>query len=245
MPMTPTNTKPVSQPVALPEPFPLPTPSPKYPAVEIPKELGPLPKLDVPKEPDFRPVPTPKGAGGDMPQAPTGSATPLPAPAPRDPSLVLPAVPAGSGNAAIPSPAPAFPEPLIPATSVPVIPDPKQPETLPSLTLPPETPVAPPSKGTLARSSPLTGSKTTPTVSVYPAKIAGDGRLDGYKTVGFYNHTDRDLSLTIEGQTVKLPAKTYLYAMLGPRFSWGEGNQPAVRESVPPGAGGLDVVFRD
>jgi hypothetical protein len=81
-------------------------------------------------------------------------------------------------------------------------------------------------------------------VSVFPAtgteKVTG-----GYRTVGFYNHTARDLTLTIEGRTVKLPAKTYLHAQLAPTFTWSHGDRAATRETVPAGAGGVDVVFRD
>jgi hypothetical protein len=65
----------------------------------------------------------------------------------------------------------------------------------------------------------------------------------GYRTVGFYNHTTRDLELTIEGRPVKLPAKMYLYAQLGAVFTWSIGNRPATRERVPEDAGGLEVVF--
>ena len=80
------------------------------------------------------------------------------------------------------------------------------------------------------------------TVSVFPA--GGPEPAGVYRTVGFYNHTDRDLSLTIEGRAVKLPAKTYLHAQLAPTFTWGVADRPAARETVPAGAGGLDVVFR-
>jgi hypothetical protein len=205
-------------------------PLPEFPKVDIPKNLGPLPKLGVPKEPDFRPVPAP----GKPADPPTKAPTAVP-----DPKLPpLPDV-GPKGGAAVPDAAPAFPDPLIPPPSVPVVPDAKQPGTLPSLVLPPETPVAP-AKGSMSRSSPL---RTEPSVSVFPA--SGEVALNGYRTVGFYNHTDRDLNLTIEGRAVKLPAKTYLHAKLGPSFTWGVGDRPAARETVPENAAGLDVVFRD
>ncbi|MBA4067662.1 MAG: hypothetical protein C0501_28955 [Isosphaera sp.] len=83
-----------------------------------------------------------------------------------------------------------------------------------------------------------------PAVGVYVA--AGAGKTGpGYRTVGFYNHTAADLSLVIEGQTVRLPAKTYLHAQLGPTFTWAVGGRAAARETVPDGAAGLDVVFRE
>lgn len=192
-----------------------PSPLPKFPVVDIPKDLGVLPKLDVPKTPDFAPIPVPK----EMPK-----------------ENVLPAVP---------TPAPPLPEGLIPSPAVPEIPDPTRPSSLPSLTLPPDSPTAP--KNSTSRSSPLTAERQgETTVSVFPAQAArGEFHGEGYKSVGFYNHTARDMNLTIEGQAVKLPAKSYLYAKLGPTFTWGHGDSPLVREAVPAGASGVDVVFRD
>ena len=74
----------------------------------------------------------------------------------------------------------------------------------------------------------------------------GGGKPGGrYRIVGFYNHTTRDLELTIEGRSVKLPAKSYLYAQLGTAFTWSIGNRPSTRERVPEDAGGLEVVFGD
>lgn len=219
-----------------------PSPLPKFPVVDVPKDLGPLPKLDVPKDPDFTPIPVPK----DMPTDNAKPAIPRPAPAPdgSDGGFQAPRVPA-PGGAAIPTPAPAFPEGLIPSPSVPELPDPKKPHSLPSLTLPPDSPAAP--KGSTSRSSPLSAERTSEaTVNVFPAQAArGEEAGNGYKTVGFYNHTARDVNLTIEGRAVKLPAKTYLYAKLGPTFTWGHGDNALVREAVPAGASGVDVVFRE
>jgi hypothetical protein len=146
---------------------------------------------------------------------------------------------------AIPAPAPP-PEPLIPPLSVPMLPDANKRDPLPSLTLPPDIPVAPEKKtDSTSRSSPLTGGGAADiTVNVFPAKGAAASAV-GYCTVGFYNHTKRDLALTIEGRSVKLPAKTYLHAELAATFTWTHGNRPAMRETVPDGAGGVDVVFRD
>ncbi len=79
-------------------------------------------------------------------------------------------------------------------------------------------------------------------MSVFPAAGVADAR--GLRKVGFYNHTDRDLALTIEGKAVALPAKTYLHAQLPPTFTWAHGDRPAARETVPADASGLDVLFR-
>ena len=73
------------------------------------------------------------------------------------------------------------------------------------------------------------------------APFSGDLRQLSIQTLC----TNRDLALTIEGRAVKLPAKSYLHAQLAATFTWTHGDQPAARETVPAGAGGLDVVFRD
>jgi hypothetical protein len=81
-------------------------------------------------------------------------------------------------------------------------------------------------------------------VNVFPV-VAAEKAEGGYRAVGFFNHTNRDLELSIEGRSVKLPAKTYLEAKVAQTFTWGYGDRSAVRERVPEGAAGLDVVFRE
>jgi hypothetical protein len=211
---------------------------PAFPEVEIPKNLGPLPKLDVPKDPDLHAIPVPKKPATAVPEA----APPLPDLNPKLPPIEVPKTPsvATPAPAPAPMPAPTFPEPLIPSPSVPELPGVKK-ESLPSLTLPPDVPVK---TDSTSRSSPLSGGGRGMTVSVFAA-TGTERPTDGYRTVGFFNHTDRDLNLTIEGRAVKLPARSYLHAKLAPTFTWGHGDRPAARETVPDGAGGVDVVFRD
>jgi len=224
--------------VVVPAPMPAKTDAPpkvEPPKVEPPKVEPPafppdlqFPKVEIPK--NLQPKDKEKLPPLELPKEPQARPTPkVPAVgAPREP--VLPATP---------SPAPA-PEPLIPPPSVPLVPDPNKRAPLPSLTLPPDTPVK---TDSTSRSSPLTGAREL-SVNVFPA--SGPEKVaEGYRTVGFYNHTARDLALTIEGRAVKLPAKTYLHAQLAPTFTWSHSDRPTVRESVPEGAGGLDVVFRD
>ncbi len=81
-------------------------------------------------------------------------------------------------------------------------------------------------------------------VEVFPV-AALDKKLEGYRTVTFFNHTNRELSLSIEGKSVTLPAKSYVESKLAQSFKWGYGERPAGRELVPDGAAGLDVVFRE
>lgn len=202
-----------------PTPVDLPKPEPKLPDIAPPKIDAPkLPDLDPPKidAPKLPPIELPKGAG------------------PKLPSLELP-------GSAVPSPAPA-PESLIPP---PNIPTPKAQDSLPPLTLPPDTPVSPPvtpPKITEVKSSPI-GAARELKVSVFPA--SGVAIAAGFRKVGFYNHTGRDLSLTIEGRTVTLPAMTYLHAQLPPTFTWKCADKPAAQSTVPADATGLDVLIRE
>ncbi|MFM8274601.1 MAG: hypothetical protein ACKODX_20045 [Gemmata sp.] len=257
-----------------PKPEPAPAPMiPEFKAVEAPKVEAPkadVPKVEAPKiVPDLKPVEPPKAdapppielprveGGPKLPPLvlPGGSDSPLPPlQLPKDsgaklPPLELPKDPAvkppleapkveKEPAPAVPVPAPA-PDALIPPSAVPV---PKT-DTLPPLTLPPDSPVAPDAKPVEAKSSPLGATSRVPKVSVFAA--AGEVPTSGLRKVGFYNHTDRDLSLTIEGKAVTLPAKTYLHAQLPATFIWAHGGRPAARQAVPADATGLDVLFRE
>lgn len=207
-----------------PPPFPLDL---KFPEIEIPKSLQANPKPPA-KEPQGAPK-----AGTNQP----------------DPAAV-PKVPAVGGTKdpllpAIPSAAPA-PEPAIPPPGLPLLPDASKRDPLPSLTLPPDTPVKSAKTDSTSRSSPIAGSAAPRDliVNVFPAG-RNEAAAGGYRTVGFFNHTNRDLTLTIEGRVVKLPARSYLHAQLAATFTWGCAARPTARETVPDGADGLDVVFRE
>ena len=95
-----------------------------------------------------------------------------------------------------------------------------------------------------AQSSPITSAPRELKVNVYPA--GGNVRPTGgtYK-IAFYNHTDRALELTIDGQTVALPARSYINAQLPARFTWKCGDRPAATATVPADAAGLDVLIKE
>jgi hypothetical protein len=147
---------------------------------------------------------------------------------PKSPALVLP--PNLPAPPAVPTAAPA-PDA-----------DPKRPaDPIPPLVLPPDTTggasgvVLP----TTARSSPLAAA---PRVQVFP--VAGAAAAGAARRVGFFNHTDRDIRLTVEGRTVTLPAKSYLHAELPPTFTWSEAGGPPRSTTVSAGSPGVDVLFR-
>ncbi len=205
----------------------MPTVKPTIPErVETP---APTVKPKVP-EPKFPSVEVPQGgasAGAKEPtlDLPGGSGTKLP---PLDVT---------GGTAAIPVPAPSA-EVLIPPTGAAT---PKNADALPPLSLPPDSPVAP-TKPVEAKSSPLRAAAVLK-VQVFPA--AGVPVIGALRKVGFYNHTARDIALTIEGQSVKLPAKSYLFAQLPSTFSWVCAGKSFVKETIPDDATGLDVLIRE
>ena len=148
---------------------------------------------------------------------------------------------------AVPTPAP--PPTAVESVTKSPLPEPRKlpasSETLPPLVLPPEIPVAPsgvipPVAPNTSRSSPLSGG-----VKVQVFTALGTPASRELRKVGFFNHTDRDLDLVIEGRAVKLPRKSYLHAQLPPAFQWGHSANPMEKAAVPNDAAGLDVVFRE
>jgi hypothetical protein len=120
-------------------------------------------------------------------------------------------------------------------------PDPKKPEALPPLVLPPDVPGGPSGvvPGSTSRSSPVGG----PSVEV--VRVAGAPRLAATRKVGFFNHTGRAIELVIDGRAVTLPRKSYLHAEVPPAFKWRYNDSPSESATVPDDAAGLDIVFRE
>lgn len=219
------------------------------------------PKLEPRPEPKNPVVP----AGGPMvviperkqgpvlgPEPPAGILTPSRDPVPplslpkKDeaiPVLELPKDP----NPAVPVPAPG-PDPkdaAIPAImpKIPEIPTPKPPEknsdTLPPLVLPPEA-----GGNSVSKSSPL-GNAPRAAITVQVFTATGAIANPNVRKVGFYNHTGRDIDLVIEGKAVTLPKKTFIHADVPPAFRWKYADQPTRNATIPDGAAGLDVLFRE
>lgn len=226
-----------TRPPALAAPTPAPAPEPVRPAANTTPPL-PLPPMVTPMvTPKAPEPPTPKAP---EPKAPASKAPEVKTPPSDVPPLVLPDEPKAAPKEASPLVLPPLPS-AVPSPAPAPDADPKRgPEGIPPLVLPPDVPtgntgVVPP---TTARSSPLAA---LPRVEVFPAAGAAAGAL---RKVGFFNHSDRDLRLVIEGRPVALPAKSYLHAQLPPAFRWSEAGDPERRETVPADAAGVDVLIR-
>jgi hypothetical protein len=107
----------------------------------------------------------------------------------------------------------------------------------------PQIPVEPSDKSksgtSTSKASPLTdGAK----VEVFPVDGAAPGP-GSKRTVGFFNHTDRDLTLTVEGDTLTLPRRHFVSASVPLKFNWKlDGNER--RTEIPASAPGVEVVIR-
>jgi hypothetical protein len=62
--------------------------------------------------------------------------------------------------------------------------------------------------------------------------------------VGFFNHSDRDLELEVNGEPLKLPSEQYVTLRLKRTFTWAEKGKKGTEVAVPPDADGIEIVFR-
>jgi hypothetical protein len=212
-------------------PFAAPTPAPAPPPEASPMSQAESVKPTAATEPpapakSAEPAPNPF-RGGVPPAAPTDAKLP-----PLEPP-VLPVVPPPTPTTVAPATGA-----IIPPTN-PILPTGPNLD-LPPLTLPPESSAPASAPPTVSKSSPLAAAVK---VKLLPA--AGKPAAGPTRQVGFFNHTDRDLDLVIQGKAVALPRKTYVYAEVPPSFAWKHGGNPTQTETVPAGAAGLDVVFQE
>jgi hypothetical protein len=203
------------------------------------------------------------------PAAPAKSEPPKADPAPAAPRPVAPGVPPGNatadpGGAVKPAefarpeaasppksgtPKLELPQVPLPGTADPSRDDVKIPPLIPRLTNPdvppltlPKVPVGPAAGGdtSTSKASPLTAA---PRVDVYPVDGPPPAGPKAKRTVGFFNHTDRDLRLTVEEETVTLPRRHYVTAEVPAAFTWKlDGDER--RTEVPAMAPGVEVVIR-
>ena len=172
--------------------------------------------------------------------------TPLAAPRPATPDIAVPGLkidpPAGAASKGdapqLPAPVPSSakePEGVkIPPVVPPLkgVPDP----TVPPLAIP--TPADP--RTSTSKSSPLADR---PRVEVVPADGAPPADL-ARRSVGFFNQSDRDVRLTVEGRTITLPRRHYVTAVVPATFGWKLDDGPAEQTAIPTAAPGVEVVIR-
>lgn len=216
---------------------PLPQPKPKPKVMEAPKPMEkPAPKVELPKPKDVLPAAAiekpklepaiPMVAVPDAPK-PIEKAPDVPKPAPlvlppekkkdEKPDLGVPAIPKLNLPLAVPEPA--VPTPAVPKTDE---------KKIPEIKLPP---IVSESKYT---------PREEPTFRVIP--LEGKA-VAGKRTVSFYNYTDRELSLSVDGQLKTLPAKSSLGLVLPDSFLWSVGGRMESTE-IPADAAGLSIVIK-
>jgi len=227
------------------------------PRSDAPSRPAPMVTITPGMPPPVELDPSVKPAAGN-------AAVPMPAPAPLNPLTIPdPMVPKAPPKV-VPEAPLTIPDPMVPKAPPKVVPEakpmpaPAGQDTLPLIPLPEPRkapkgsdgkddlpPLVLPPEGssgvipTVSKSSPLGGAIK---VQVFTAGGTASGTL---RKVGFFNHTDRDLDLVIEGKSVALPKKSYLNAELPVRFSWKAAGNAAQATTVPDGAAGVDVLFKE
>ncbi len=203
---------------------------PEVPAAPVPKApTGPIaPMPGVPRTAIDPPESSPAEAvriPATVPVIPVTPSTPLAQPRPVEPAGAL------------------IPEPIkLPA---PVAPPGRLPPLVPRIPggdggLPPLRIVPPPETST-SRSSPLSDRTSFEVVPVSGAASISPGPL---RSVGVFNHSDRDVTLTVEGETVTLPKRTYLTAVVPRTFTWKLDDGDAQSTAVPAASPGVEIVIR-
>ncbi len=163
------------------------------------------------------------------PAAPAGGAPRIEIPqlpvtgAPAKPDK--PADPPKGDKAKIPPLVPRLPDPDVPPLTIPQVPVEPRPAARPST----------------SKASPLTGS---PRVDIYPVDGPLPASPQARRKVGFFNHTDRAVRLTVEGETVTLPGRHFITAEVPARFAWRLNDGEERRTEVPTAAPGVEVVIR-
>ena len=184
------------------------------------------PDAPVPKAP-VAPMPGMPRTGLDAPEGKPADAVRIPATVPVIP--VTPSAPLAPPRAVEPA---AAPEPVRLPPLVPRVPGNEG--GLPPLK------IEPPTVPRTANSSPLADRRPFEVVPVV-GEVPAPGAL---RSVGIFNHTDAGVTLTVEGETVTLPARSYVTAAVPRKFAWRLGAGESQTTEVPPGAPGVEIVLR-
>jgi hypothetical protein len=162
-----------------------------------------------------------------------------------------------------PRPAPTLPvpKPFVPKPGVGVTEDadPPKPREVPKLNKESDPPKIPkpkrpipldpdeldgpkPSKKDAAKKEPLAKGKEVEQYFVPADEKRSE--TTGEVRVGFFNHSDREITLDVNGEALKLPSEQYVTVRVPRTFSWTEKGQKAREVVVPPDAEGMEIVFR-
>jgi hypothetical protein len=162
-----------------------------------------------------------------------------PAPKPLPPaSLPLPKRRPGVAEEAEPVTPPKAPEkkvepksdaPRIPKVKIPLPGDPVD------KPLPKETP-----KSDGSKKEPLADKS----VEQFIIPSEGKGEQGSEIKVGFFNHSNREIVLDVNGESVRLPKEQYVTLRLPRTFNWAEKGLKSASVVVPPDADGIEIVFR-
>ncbi len=208
-------------PLAAPAPVPLRTPA-------APTVTQDPPARPVPAKPD---APAPKAPMPVTPRVSLEAPEGAPAEAVRIPAAV-PVIPV-TPSAPLAQPRVVEPEPVKLPPLVPRVPGNEG--GLPPLK------IAPPAGPSTSNSSPLADRRAAEVVPVVGGEVPAPGAL---RSVGIFNHTDRAVTLTVEGETVTLPARSYVTAAVPRKFAWKLGAGELQTTEVPPDAPGVEIVLR-
>jgi hypothetical protein len=152
------------------------------------------------------------------------------------------------------APVPAVPEAkpvIIPVTAI-TVPEtkantPEAPVKIPTLvpripggdnSLPPLI-VPTPSEST-SKSSPLTSRA----VELIPVSGDAPSSPEAFRTVNIFNYTERDLKLTVQGQSITLPKRSFVTANVPRKFDWKFDENPKQTTEIPVTSPGLEIVIR-
>jgi len=85
-------------------------------------------------------------------------------------------------------------------------------------------------------------SESAPSTSYYAGPTSPSG--NSACTVAFWNYSDRDIILTVDGQRWQLPRAKGITLDVPRAFTWRAGDRGAEQEQVPAGSSGMEIVIR-
>jgi len=99
-------------------------------------------------------------------------------------------------------------------------------------------------KKQVTQASPLNAERNN-RVDIYTVEGEAPSSPTAKRVVGFINKSARDVLLTVDGQSVVLPAKNLIRAELPASFTWQIGGEAAKSQVIGSTVAGLDIVIRN